>query len=392
MRCFTEIWIAVFFTFSLAFCWTPVSAYRVDDQIILQGIKQGTRSGYLSDLSGPQSVYLSEASSMTLPADTETALRTRSGEVISSVPSPPSPFGLTWDGSNLWAGSYSGVLYMVDPSDGSVLYQMDAPGTVASGLGWDWHALWVSDRDSDAIDRVDPVSGSVLRTLASPEAWPGGLGWDGWDLFHSNYYSPSHIYYLDDVTGDIIKDFPAPMERGMGIAYDGISLWNSDYINGMIFELDPATGDIRNSFPTPDDSPHDLAYDGHYLWVVIGGGANRLYQLEPGNKVVSVGLSPTSTTVDPGGVREVTGSLVNHTAQSQTRGVMVDVYLPNGNPYPGNPVFGPLSLPLGPGASVSQTISHDIPAGAPSASFLYEAVLKINDQVVDRTSFNFNIQ
>jgi DNA-binding beta-propeller fold protein YncE len=269
---------------------------------------------------------------------------------------------------------------------------MSSPGTVASGLAWDWHALWVSDRDDDVIRRIDPVRGDVLATLTAPGAWPGGLGWDGWDLWHSNYYSPSHIYYLDHETGDILLDFPAPQERGMGIAVDGISLWNADYINDTIHELDPATGDVVKSFPAPDDSPHDLAYDGHYLWVVIGGGANMLYQIEPGNKNVSIALAPESATVPAGGELVVNGSLLNHTESPQMFSFHVDVYFPNGNPYPGNPVFGPFTLTMQPGQSFSGSLSHHIPNGAPRWNYLYEGVITQNGETTDRTNFNFIVE
>ncbi len=361
MRQNVRIFATLFFFLFLVCLSAPLEAYRIDDQ-----------SELASGVGDP--------------------VRTLAGEIISDIPSPTSPFGLTWDGENLWVGSYSGILYKVDPTNGDILYQMNAPGTIASGLGWDWHALWVSDRDNDQIDRVDPVTGDVLWTLEAPEAWPGGLGWDGENLWHSNYYSPSHIYYMDEETGMIINDFPAPMERGMGIAWDGISLWNADYINDIIFELDPMTGDILNSFAAPDDSPHDLAYDGHYLWVVIGGGANRLYQLEPGNKTVSVGLLPSRTTVSPGDVLEVTGSLLNHTDTLQNIEVWVDIYLPNGNPYPGNPLVGPLSIPFGPGAYLQRALNHRIPNNAPAGDYLYQAVLNIGGGTVDITDFNFTIE
>jgi hypothetical protein len=361
MRNRFPIFIALFLFLFFFGSSTPLEAFRIDDQ-----------SDPASGIGNPVSPL--------------------AGEVISDIPSPSSPFGFTWDGENLWVGSYSGILYKVDPANGDILHQMDAPGTVASGLGWDWHALWVSDRDNDVIDRVDPVTGDVLWTLEAPEAWPGGLGWDGENLWHSNYYSPSHIYYMDEETGVIIDDFPAPMERGMGIAWDGISLWNADYINDIIFELDPLTGGIRNSFAAPDDSPHDLAYDGHYLWVVIGGGSNRLYQLEPGNKDVSVGLSPSATTISPGGVLEVTASLLNHTDTLQNIEVRVDIYLPNGNPYPGNPFFGPLSLPFGPGAYIARTLTHPVPGNTPAGDYLYQAVLTIGGETVDITDFNFTVE
>ncbi len=364
MRHIEKTFIPSFLILFLIVLSSPLSAYRVDDRF-----------------TGNDRSVTTENPSRFIP-----------GEVISSIPSPPSPFGFTWDGEYLWVGSYSGILYKVDSTTGAIVFQMNAPGTVASGLGWDWHALWVSDRDSDLIYRVDPATGDILWTLTAPGAWPGGLGWDGRDLWHSNYYSPSHIYYMDDETGEIYDDFPAPMERGMGIAWDGISLWNADYINDVIFELDPTTGDVIQSFAAPDDSPHDLAYDGHYLWVVIGGGSNMLYQLEPGNKAVSVGLSPAATTLSPGGTLEVTASLLNHTETAQSMEVWVDLYLPNGNPYPGNPLVGPLAPSLGPGAFVSRALSHQIPAGAPAGDYLYQAELTIGGDTVDVTSFNFTIE
>ena len=178
----------------------------------------------------------------------------------------------------------------------------------------------------------------------------------------------------------------------MGIAWDGTSLWNAEWVNGMIHQLDPETGDVLVSFPSPDDSPHVLAYDGHYLWVVIGGGANMLYQIEPGNKTVSIALSPESTTVAAGGELIVGGSLLNHTGSPQTFDFHVDIYLPNGNPYPGNPLVGPVTLTIPPGGSVGGNLTHSIPNGAPPWDYLYQAVIIQNEEVVDVTNFNFTVE
>ncbi len=365
-----------FFIFFLV-VFSSAYAFRVDDRdLTFDPVAPSDRPAVCRAGSGPDGPHS----------------RFIAGEVISSIPSPSMPFGLTWDGECLWVGSYDAILYRLNPEDGSIVYQIDAPGTVASGLAWDWHMLWVSDRDADVVRRFDPSDGSVLVTHDAPGPYPGGLGWDGLDLWHSNYYDPSHIYYMDHVTGDILDDFPAPDVRGMGITWDGISLWNGDYIGDKIYELDPETGDVINSFATPDDNAHDLAYDGHYLWVVIGGGANMLYQLEPGNKEVSVGLAPQSTTVSPGGILRVNGSLLNHTEEVQAVELWVDIYLPNGNPYPGNPLLGPMALPVPPGAYLSRTVSHPVPGRAPTGDYRYQAVLTIDDQVVDVTEFNFTIE
>jgi len=178
----------------------------------------------------------------------------------------------------------------------------------------------------------------------------------------------------------------------MGIAWDGISLWNADYIQDTIHELDPVTGSVINSFAAPEDSPHDLAYDGHYLWVVIGGGSNKVYQIEPGNKNVSIALNPESTTVPAGGQLVVNGSLLNHTDVAQTFTFHVDIFLPSGNPYPGNPLVGPITLTMQPNASAGGHLRHRIPARTPAAGYLYQAVLTQAGETMDVTNFNFEVE
>ncbi|KPJ52681.1 hypothetical protein AMJ39_07230 [candidate division TA06 bacterium DG_24] len=326
-----------------------------------------------------------------------TDLHAAPGDVVSVIPAPPSPFGLTWDGSTLWCGTYSGTIYQLDPATGDILDQFPCPASMVSGLGWESSSgeqsyLWSSDRDTDKIYRIDPTNGIAVDSFPSPESWPGGLAWTDTILWHSNYYSPPTIYGLDPLNALPLFSYGAPNVRPMGIAWDGNYLWNADYIAGMIYRLEPSTGTVLDSFPAPDDSPHDLAWDGTYLWVVIGGGEQMIYQIEAYEAALVIILDPDATSIPPGGTLGFTATLINNTEETQHVWAITEVTLPNGNPYPGNPLLGPRPITIGALDTLDTHIEHDVPGNAPLGTYIYEALVGVPpDSLLAQDSFEFEV-
>ncbi|KPJ52011.1 hypothetical protein AMJ39_08840, partial [candidate division TA06 bacterium DG_24] len=69
-----------------------------------------------------------------------------------------------------------------------------------------------------------------------------------------------------------------------------------------------------------------------------------------------------------------------------------EVWLPNGNPYSGNPVVGPTHLTLDPGASASRHVTHMIPYNAPYGTYTYAGTVGLPpDIVIDSDSFEFDV-
>jgi hypothetical protein len=316
------------------------------------------------------------------------------GEVVHSIPSPSSPFGLTWDGTYLWCGTYGGDIYQIDPGDGTILDFFESPGNMCSGLGWqpsDPPYLLSSCRDSNRVYWVDPVSGAPVDSFDAQENWPGGLAWADSILWHSNYYSPPMIYALDPATGDPFFSYTAPYERPMGLAWDGRFLWNSDWKGGMIYRLEPVSGVVQDSFAAPSSSPHDCTWDGRYLWVVIGGGANKIYQIK-GYTEATVWLDPDDIEVPQGGTLGLTITLESHTDTTQYVQVWTEVTLPNGKPYPGNPVLGPQDVPLGAWKVKSKYLTQKVPHGAPLGTYVYTALVgTYPDEVIHEDSFEVTV-
>jgi hypothetical protein len=90
-----------------------------------------------------------------------------------------------------------------------------------------------------------------------------------------------------------------------------------------------------------------------------------------GGKDVRITIDLESTTVSRGDTLRVTATLENFSDQTQSFSAWCDVTLPNGNPYPGNPVAGPKSVTLQPFQQISRELKHYVPYMAPFGFYVY---------------------
>ncbi|KPL07904.1 hypothetical protein AMJ71_08710, partial [candidate division TA06 bacterium SM1_40] len=94
----------------------------------------------------------------------------------------------------------------------------------------------------------------------------------------------------------------------------------------------------------------------------------------------------------PGETLVYEATAVNTTNQVQNVYFRADVVLPNGNPYQGNPVLGPIQATLQPGQTRTVELSHHIPVAAPYGDYQYRAVLyRLPNEAVDGRTFEFTI-
>ncbi|MBI4952238.1 MAG: hypothetical protein HY908_09400 [Myxococcales bacterium] len=224
--------------------------------------------------------------------------RAATGDVVTSFPSSfPSPDGLMWDGSFLWATdcSYSRI-DKVDPASGQVVGSIDIPGVNSDELAWDGEAMWVSDHTATEMPtmnappprlyRVDPASQAVLGYFDAPgqAKYPMGVAWDGDAVWNVDTWDKV-IYRLDPGTGAVLRSLPAPASGSCGMTWDGACLWLSDAAtDGLVYHIDPANGEVLRTFAGPGGPGHQatgVAWDGKHLWVhdeAVGRAA--IHQLE----------------------------------------------------------------------------------------------------------------
>jgi hypothetical protein len=108
---------------------------------------------------------------------------------------------------------------------------------------------------------------------------------------------------------------------------------------------------------------------------------------------VTIELQPASTVVARGEHLVVTAVLRNNTWLPYTIDGWTTVTLPNHNPFPGNPVAGPQTVPMGPYQQRTKVIQHLVPPNAPLGPYVYVGRIGTYSPrvVLDQDSFGFVI-
>jgi hypothetical protein len=107
---------------------------------------------------------------------------------------------------------------------------------------------------------------------------------------------------------------------------------------------------------------------------------------------VEVTVVPDNTVVPRGGKLGLTLAVENNTDESQGFNVWTEVILPNGKPYPGNPVVGPVYVTLAAGEVKSKHLYHKVPGKAPLGTYTY--IGKIGtypEPLMDSDAFQFEV-
>ncbi len=111
--------------------------------------------------------------------------------------------------------------------------------------------------------------------------------------------------------------------------------------------------------------------------------------------VADLTLNYDGSPVAPGTNIDFTADLVVDTCYSSPRtfDAWIDAYLPGGQPVPSNPVFGPLTLTLPPGFSVTgYPISLYVPPPAPAGTYTMVGRTGVYpDTIYSESSFTFDV-
>jgi hypothetical protein len=94
-----------------------------------------------------------------------------------------------------------------------------------------------------------------------------------------------------------------------------------------------------------------------------------------GGKDVQVEVRPAGAVVPQGGTLTVIATVTNNTDQPKDFHGWSEVVMPNGEPFSGNPIAGPIAVSLGPWESVHTTLTHNVPSIAPIGIYEYYGVV-----------------
>jgi hypothetical protein len=126
--------------------------------------------------------------------------------------------------------------------------------------------------------------------------------------------------------------------------------------------------------------------------IVVSSGSPTAVNVALDPIALSIDLVPDATTIPRGGTLGLTVSVTNDTDVTQRQEVWTEVTMPGGRPYPGNPVVGPSTRNFPPHRTVSQHLTHTVPATAPLGAYTYEGkVGTYPGTVIGEDSFVFTV-
>jgi len=199
--------------------------------------------------------------------------------------------GLVYDGESLWVSSnFSDRIYNLS-LEGKIIKEFEAPAGYPFGLAFDGQNLWLAD-GSDRIFKMDR-EGDVLCQFTVPTDYPGGLTWENDRLWLSEYehmFGISQLFGMDPYAScsagfAVITDtFDTAEEGSRGLAWDGeyllVVVKKDLYPEAHELYKIKTSGEVIQSYDIPVKFPQDIAWDGEAV-LLINYGPKDLINYDP---------------------------------------------------------------------------------------------------------------
>ena len=110
--------------------------------------------------------------------------------LIENFPVGPSPYGMAFDGANIWVANFTGdSVTKLRASDGVILDTIPV-GTLPASTAFDGENVWVSIYNDDELAKIRASDDTVLGTFPVGEG-PENLVFDGANIWVANHWSNS---------------------------------------------------------------------------------------------------------------------------------------------------------------------------------------------------------
>lgn len=187
------------------------------------------------------------------------------------------PYGLCYDGQNIWAVNYAdfpGTVTKVRANDATVLGTFTV-GHQPMGIAFDGADIWVSNTFDNTVTKLRASDGSTLGTFDAPGAW--SLAFDGANIWVGSNTLNGMVVKLRVRDGKNLGTFATGGTGSvLGLAVDGENIWATNYTgagNGTVSKLRVKDGSVVGVY-TVGPNPWGIAFDGAYMWVANDGGAS----------------------------------------------------------------------------------------------------------------------
>lgn len=175
---------------------------------------------------------------------------------------------------SLWMASPNGLVYRIDPSNGTILRRIEVVGEVRAvtvGAGF----VWVSEVTRDVLVKIDPVTNQVVAETEVARI-PHSLTVAGSSVWVSNLHDYT-ISEIDVDSADMVRTVALP-GRPASLVSVGDSLWVSLYRAAALVEIDP--GPAMLEMPETGRLDQVVTIDDRAIRVLCTGSGSPTIVLE----------------------------------------------------------------------------------------------------------------
>jgi len=178
---------------------------------------------------------------------------------------PYGPYGIIFDGANVWVSTLYSHLVKIRASDGAVLgdYLTNSGDTPGHHLAFDGANIWVPNANLNTVSKLRASDGELLGTFPVGQ-YPFGIVFDGSSIWVANLGddSLSRLRASDGVLLGRARTGAAPID----VAFDGRHIWVTNGDDDTVMGLGDYHGVIRRTYRVGDD-PQNILFDGTSIWV-----------------------------------------------------------------------------------------------------------------------------
>jgi hypothetical protein len=189
---------------------------------------------------------------------------------VESFPAPIYPWGLAFDGSNIWISSTTdNHVTRLLAADGSPNGIFDSGGGSQS-LAFDGENIWVAN--STGANTVTVLRASDGALVATYPIATNGIFFDGTSMWADGFSGSSvGLLKIRPSDGAVLLTVP-DSEAIFGFAFDGENVWVTHLNANNVVKVRASDGKVKGTFAV-GSFPWGAAFDGNNIWVAnVGDG------------------------------------------------------------------------------------------------------------------------
>jgi hypothetical protein len=187
------------------------------------------------------------------------------------------PFGIAFDGTNIWTANRSGSVSIVTPQSPYTVSTVTTGFTTPYGILYDGANIWVTDNGAGKLFKLT-AAGAILQTVIVGSS-PTNPVFDGANIWVPNYASNS-ITVVQASSGNVVATINADsnnlLSNPAGASFDGERILVTNF-GGSVTVFKAADLSFIANVPTGAGSgPFGACSDGINFWVTLNSAGKLL--------------------------------------------------------------------------------------------------------------------